>query len=788
MNRPAVKLPELLAPAGSAEGLRAAIRAGADAVYIGAKKFGARAYADNPDTETMLRAIDYAHLRGAKVYLTVNTLLKNEEIGELRDFLLPYYTQGVDAVLVQDFGVLKALRELFPDLPLHASTQMTITDPQAAGILKEFGITRIVPAREMSLSELAAIKEASGLEVEVFIHGALCYCYSGQCLYSSLLGGRSGNRGRCAQPCRLLYLKNNTTFDGTTSILLEKEARHFLSPKDLNTIDLLPQLVLAGMDSLKIEGRMKQPEYAAGVVSIYRRNLDRIGELLCAGDRELAGYRVSSEDHKMLYDLYMRSGFTDGYFTRRNGPEMMALVKHELTQEETKARHDLYSVMHEKYMTEELTLPVDLHLTVRAGEVLSAYASDDRHSAYVTGPTVSEAKNRPLSSGRILENAAKTGGTDFHIRSATVDTDERSFVPIGALNEIRRSALEALKEEILSEHLRETPDRSAFPRKERHAVKKEEYLSALVRTEEQYASILSTHIADKIYLESALIYESGVPVQNAKRLISAGAGEGAEVWIALPCVTRAGRDASELIDAHRELSESGLAGFLVRSYGSFAAVRKAGLLQKVPTDARSAKAGMSASGESLPQVRFDSRSAQAEASASGVNLPQVRFDAGLYTWNDEAVSLFRSLGVYAFTAPYELNRKELFARDNAGSEMIVYGSIPLMVTANCVKMNTEGCNGRGESLTLTDRMGAVFRVKCECPFCYNLIYNSVPLSLLKELDLVRRMGFEGLRLQFTGESGDTAAAIVRAFSDAMRGRTASLPFETTKGHFMRGVE
>ncbi|MBQ6376341.1 MAG: U32 family peptidase [Lachnospiraceae bacterium] len=769
MNRPDIKLPELLAPAGSAEGLRAAIRAGADAVYIGAKKFGARAYADNPDTETMLRAIDYAHLRGARVYLTVNTLLKNEEIGELRDFLLPYYRRGVDAVLVQDFGVLKTLRELFPDLPLHASTQMTITDPHAAGILKEFGITRIVPAREMSLSELTAIKEKSGLEVEVFIHGALCYCYSGQCLYSSLLGGRSGNRGRCAQPCRLLYLKNNTSFDGTTSILLEKEARHFLSPKDLNTINLLPQLVLAGMDSLKIEGRMKQPEYAAGVVSIYRRNLDRIGELLAAGDRELKGYRVSADDHRMLYDLYMRSGFTDGYFTLRNGPEMMALVKHELTQDETKARHDLYGVMHDRYMTEELTLPADLHLTVRAGEVLSAFASDDTHSAYVTGPYVSEAKNRPLTSERILENAARTGGTDFHLRSAAVDTDGRSFVPIGSLNEIRRSALEALKEEILAEYLRDEPDLPAFPKAEAPSAEKKMALSALVRTEEQYTSILSTHIADKIYLESALIYESGEPVESAKRLIRAGVREGAEVWIALPCVTRSGRDAAALIEAGRELAGMGLAGFLIRSYGSFAAVREAGFLHQADGGTLSAHDGRAKSGDNC-------------------HLPQVRLDAGLYTWNDEAVQFFRELGVCALTAPYELNRKELFARDNAGSEMIVYGSIPLMVTANCVKMNTEGCSHRGESLTLTDRMGAVFRVKCECPFCYNLIYNSIPLSLLKELDTIRRMGFDGLRLQFTGESGKETADIARAFSDAMHGRAAALPFETTKGHFMRGVE
>ena len=264
------RVPELLAPAGSPEGLKAVISAGADAVYIGGKKFGARAYAENPDETELVSLIDYAHLRDVKIYLTVNTLLKDEEISELYDYMLPFYEAGIDAVLVQDLGVMRYLHRHFPDLPLHASTQMTVTGPDFGTFLASQGVTRLVPAREMTVEELKLIHETSGLEIETFVHGALCCCYSGQCLYSSMLGGRSGNRGRCAQPCRLLYLLNDRTFDGSTSIVKEAAARHYLSPKDLCAVDLIPELCRAGIASLKIEGRMKQPEYAAGVVSVYR--------------------------------------------------------------------------------------------------------------------------------------------------------------------------------------------------------------------------------------------------------------------------------------------------------------------------------------------------------------------------------------------------------------------------------------------------------------------------------------------------------------------------------------
>ena len=224
---------ELLAPAGSLTALKASVNAGADAVYIGGSRFGARAYADNPGEDELITGIDYAHLRGARVYMTVNTLLKESELDDLEAYMRPYVEEGIDAVLVQDFGVLRRLHELFPALPLHASTQMTVTGPNGAALLRPYGVTRVVPARELSIEELKAIREESGLEVETFVHVALCYCYSGECLLSSMIGGRSGNRGRCAQPCRLLNLLDDREhFDGRSSILDRKDARHHLSPKE----------------------------------------------------------------------------------------------------------------------------------------------------------------------------------------------------------------------------------------------------------------------------------------------------------------------------------------------------------------------------------------------------------------------------------------------------------------------------------------------------------------------------------------------------------------------------
>ena len=298
---------ELLAPCGSYESFLAAVNAGADAVYLGGREFGARAYAENFSEEELVSAIRQAHLFNVKVYLTVNTLVKEREFSKIYGYMLPLYEAGLDGVIVQDMGVLGFLRERFPDLKLHASTQMTITGIYGADYLKKAGCERIVPARELSLEEITFIKERVPVEIEAFVHGAMCYCYSGQCLMSSMIGGRSGNRGRCAQPCRLPYKTAG------------KEGC-FLSLKDMNTLEYLPELIRAGIDSFKIEGRMKKPEYVAGVVSVYRKYIDRYYE---GGP----GFRVDPEDKRILNNLYIRSETGSGYYLKSRGREMLTLKK-----------------------------------------------------------------------------------------------------------------------------------------------------------------------------------------------------------------------------------------------------------------------------------------------------------------------------------------------------------------------------------------------------------------------------------------------------------------------------
>ena len=302
---------ELLAPAGSWEALEAAVNAGADAVYMGGKSFGARAYASNFDEEEMAKAIFFAHMHRVRIYITVNTLVDDSEMLSLAQYLLFLHNVGVDGIIVQDLGVIRLAKKIVPDLPLHASTQMTITNSGGVDFAIAAGIERSVVARELSLKEIKAAC-SRGTEIEAFIHGALCVCYSGQCLMSSLIGGRSGNRGRCAQPCRLPYKLLN---EAGKEMLAGKDAgQYLLSPKDMNTLKILPQLIEAGVVSYKIEGRMKRPEYVAVVVDAYRRAIDSY---------KAGNYQVPEEDFANIEQIFNRD-FTTAYMVNRPGKEMMS--------------------------------------------------------------------------------------------------------------------------------------------------------------------------------------------------------------------------------------------------------------------------------------------------------------------------------------------------------------------------------------------------------------------------------------------------------------------------------
>ncbi len=395
----------------------AAFAAGADAVYAGGKVFSARAYAANFDDEDLLDTMDYAHLLGRKLYLTLNTLLTDAELKEALCFIKPLYEAGLDGVIVQDIGLISALRECFPKLPLHGSTQLSVANTHGAEYFKEKGLNRIVAARELSLKETERIIKETGVELEVFIHGAMCYSYSGYCLFSSFLGGRSGNRGRCAGPCRQPYSAGSY------------KDSYLLSMKDMCTLDILPQILKAGAASLKIEGRMKSPEYVYGVTRAYRHCLD--------------GEKITGKALEEVVRLYSRGGLSHGYYERHNSPEMITYEK---------------GAYHTDQAGIKLPEPLKVKLTgecnVMPGEKLSLTVSLRDSQISVQGDEVQKAQNRAMGGEEIEKRIKKTGDTFFEFEDLKVHTDGNAFVSVGVLNELRRRALAAIREEALSAYRR----------------------------------------------------------------------------------------------------------------------------------------------------------------------------------------------------------------------------------------------------------------------------------------------------------------------------------------------
>ena len=417
--------PELLSPAGDINCLYAAVAAGCDAVYAGCNKYGARAYAANFTPEELIYAIGYMHLFGKKLYLTLNTLIKPEEFEGIHDFVKPFYLEGLDGIIVQDTGVIHLLKESFPDMEIHASTQMSVSSSYGVRLLQDMGVKRVVPARELSLKEIKDIKESTGAELECFIHGAMCYSYSGMCLMSSMLGGRSGNRGRCAGPCRQPYSVKGTGVKDS----------YILSMKDLCTIDILDGLIASGISSFKIEGRMKSKEYVYGVTSIYRKAVDRIIK-----DPERP-YKASEEDRKKLIGLYSRGGISRGYYERHNGPELVTFEKGAYIREDT-----------EKADFEKPRIGVSAEFKVRAGEdirLILSCSNDAGSAVDVSGVRAESAENRPLKEEDLIKQLKKTGDTDFYFENIRINTDGRSFVRVSDINSLRRKALSKLRDKLL---------------------------------------------------------------------------------------------------------------------------------------------------------------------------------------------------------------------------------------------------------------------------------------------------------------------------------------------------
>lgn len=682
---------ELLAPAGNLEIFKGVIESGADAVYVGGSMFGARAYANNFTEEELLEAIDFAHLRGVKVYLTVNTLIKNSEFSKLYDYLLPYYKRGLDAVIVQDIGVVKAIHEYFPSMEIHTSTQMTVTGADGVRFLSQFGVTRVVMAREVSLAEMKRIHEETGMELEAFVHGALCYSYSGQCLFSSILGGRSGNRGRCAQPCRLPY-----TVEG-------KKDEYILSLKDMCGIKALDKLRDAGVYSLKIEGRMKQLEYACGVVKYYRSYIDSMKP-------------VSDADYDRIKALGNRCGFTDRYYFDHNGSDMVTYVKPNFVSNAAEPS------------PEKRKLSIEGELVLREGEPgsLTVKRGDVTYKASIE--PVSAALKAPLDKKAAIDRINKTGDTDFEFSHIKAQIGENVFVPNGALNKLRRDAISGLCDKLLKKYYRNDAryaDMSGLTALPEHVVKSDAAHDEAINdytticscmTRAQLDTLIGYECFDVFYLDFDM-YDRKTLIQQFADDVKSLTKRNKKVYLMLPTIFRS--DSSDyFVSIAKELDKVSFEGFVVKNYEELY----------------------------LTENLFTGK--------------KVILDHNMYTFNDVSKSTFFEHGVSGDTVPLELNSREIMHRNNIGSQMIVYGYYPLMTTANCVNKNTKGCDKKQKLIYLKDRYNKSFAVCNNCKECYNTIYNSLPTMLIKNISKLKEAGIRSFRYSFTIETPKQIKAVM----------------------------
>lgn len=799
---------EILAPAGSMECLKAAIAAGADAVYTGGALFGARAYAHNLTEEELLEAIDYVHLHGRRLYLTVNTLIKDREMEkQMYDYLLPYYRQGLDAVIVQDIGLFRFIRKHFPDLPIHASTQMTLTGVDGAKFLEKEGAQRIVTSRELSMAEVKKIADETELEIESFVHGALCYCYSGQCLFSSFIGGRSGNRGQCAQPCRLLYRTPEA-----------KRPQYLLSLKDICTLELIPEMIESGIYSFKIEGRMKKPEYAAAVAFQYRKYADLYLKYYeeCPAEEDPATYamkkyRVREEDRQMLLDLYNRGGFHTGYYHTQNGREMISLNRPnhagvpavkvlakkgrnvtakaltdlypqdiiELPMRKGREKADNYTCKDAVKKGMNVQIPVfadtpfkrdEIWMRTRNSTLIDTLREEfvngkikericgtfrlyPQEKATLTvkcrdaeitvaGEKAQEALSQPMSRERIEKQLRKTGNTEFEFSFLKAEIGEKVFLPMQSLNELRREALETL-EKVICEKYRRSGEVKDPEEDKTELSMEEEILSgwtASVRTAEQMEVILEEEAIGRIYVDCTMfprIWEKDSYVEWITKVHAAGK----EIYLVMPYIFRE-RTRKQYEAAYNRIFGAGWDGILIANYESFAFLKEHGYTGRIMTD------------------------------------------YNLYEFNQESRKFWKEKGVFEFTAPVELTERELQDLRVKDGEVIVYGYLPMMISAGCIQKTTRGCLKKSGQTTITDRYRNPFVVKNECDYCYNILYNYVPLYLGDRMEEVYQIGPGRIRLMFTTERQQEVRQILSAYFEGKE-----LPEGTyTRGHWKRGIK
>ena len=766
---------ELLSPAGSYEGLIGTINAGADAIYLGGTRFSARANAANFDDESLIRAINLAHLFRRRIYLTLNTLIKEKEFSALDSYLGPLYEAGLDAVIIQDFGVLHWLRKNFPDLPVHASTQMNITHAYGAEFLRKAGVARIIPARELSLIELTAIRKKVDIELETFVHGAMCYSYSGRCLFSSMLGGRSGNRGRCAQPCRLPYHYlndrnpkiSNRNHEQAKNRTENSAGSYLLSLKDMCTLEILPDLIKAGIHSFKIEGRMKKPEYTAGVTAIYRKYIDLYYEKNASienpspGDDDMAGknhtpsYQITAADRKMLESLYIRSEISPGYYLGKNKIAMITPEKPSYNSSDEVLLTNIRTRYLEKKLTESVNGKIKLVPFAKAELEITYESAGKSITITAVGEVVKEAKAKPLAAEMVNKQIRKTGATNFDFDRLTIGISDNVFVSVKELNALRRLGISLLEEELLKAYRRKRPVLSAQCETERTEASGTDFsspsdptirkLHIKISTLEQWKSIMGNTIKNNLSTCFARIY---VDIDLWKYIGSEQeAALGAECYAVLPSIIHS-LDVSVWADYEKIVNHPLCGGVLVGNVEGYEWLQRIGYPRPIA------------------------------------------LDYSLYIWNREAFRFWFDRAEIMFYLPPELNSHEL-KEMLTGTEPVglsVYGRIPLMYSANCVRRNAEGCLKTSGFSAIVDRYKKQFPVYHNCRQCYNIIYNSVPLSLHELIKSKKLSEVSIFRLDFTTETGREAKQIVRYFGDLINGRESALPYEDyTAGHIKRGV-
>ncbi|WP_233242592.1 DUF3656 domain-containing U32 family peptidase [Sporanaerobacter acetigenes] len=802
---------ELLSPVGNIEALYAAVQNGADAVYLGGKLFNARQYASNFGMEDLKTAVEYAHLRGVRVYVTVNILFSDKEIEEAVDYIKYLYEIDVDGLIVQDLGLSYLIKNVFPQFELHGSTQMTINNLQGVLFLEQMGFKRVVLARELSINEIKYIKERSNIELEGFIHGALCVCYSGQCLMSSIIGGRSGNRGTCAQPCRMPYTL--VDIENERTVFEKLEGKYILSPKDLNTIEDIDKIVDSGLKSLKIEGRMKKPEYVALVVSKYRKALDR-------GIDE-----ITKEDKKELLEIFNR-GFTGGYILENFGREFISLdrpnnrgvylgkvvkvdpkyiyinLEDDLNIgdgiEFTKGKNEYVGIMSnisgEKGSTikidnlkgiknnslvyktsnrellektretfeenQNIKYPISMDVYIYINKKAVLIIKDENYTISVESEELVEKAQRvSLIEERVRNQLEKLSDEPYYIDNLNIYLEEGSFLPISSLNKLRRQGIDLLNEKRKNFNHRAKIDESIleervqeffrFKNESRDDLNKK--LSVKVSKIEQFEK-LDLNKLDRIYLGFD---------DDLENCLNEIKKRGKEAYIYTDKILN--EDELKKLNGKLEQIYKEVDGISVSNLGTL----------------------------NLVKNNFELN---------------IHGDIGLNVYNSITARALNENRVNSITLSPELTLqqiKEICKKGENIYETIGYGYLPLMVTKHCPISLAKGCQNNKNckyckyrtGYGLKDRLGKVF------PIVRNesitTIYNSVPLMVIEELNNIYDSGVNMIRIDYTFEEDDIYS-IQEAFYEYIHGNLNERDLEMfldfhrkntglTRGHYFRGV-